>query len=202
MLPDCVRIFTGVCGGGFRIKAGFLPDFGKEAYGLFTDLYRILGRRLPDCLRICTGFRGKGFHCKLTDSWGWKDFLSALVKKIIRRKKICWFHSMLMSWEWQWTFSFRIQHLSPYIASASVCIFRFCDQSVPLFSTSRVDFYLTKMVSWLIDRWNVTIKQDSITDAKQIHHNWQWKTMRNFRLVCGSQQCFHVMWFWWFFIHW
>ena len=112
----------------------------------------------------------------------------------------CCFHSMLMSWEWQWTFSFRIQHLYPYIASASVCIFRFCDQSVPLFSTSRVDFYLTKMVSWLIDRWNVTIKQDSITDAKQIHHNWQWKTMRNFRLVCGSQQCFHVMWFWLFFL--
>ena len=56
---------------------GFLPDFGEEASGLFTDFYRILGwrlpdflrffyrilgRRLPDCLRICTGFWGGGFR--------------------------------------------------------------------------------------------------------------------------------------------
>ena len=121
----------------------------------------------------------------------------------------CCFHSMLMSWEWQWTFSFRIEHLYPYIASASVCIFRFFATTlilrqafVPLFSTPRVGFYLTKMVSWLTDGWNVTIKQDSIPDGKHIHHSWQWKTMRNFRLVSGSQQCFHVMWFWWFCINW
>ena len=34
----------------------FLPDFGEEASGLFTDFYRILGRRFPDCLRIVPDF--------------------------------------------------------------------------------------------------------------------------------------------------
>ena len=38
-------------------------DLGEEAYGLFTDFYRILGMRLPDCLRIFTGFGGR----RLTD---------------------------------------------------------------------------------------------------------------------------------------
>ena len=86
---------------------GFLPDFGEEASGLFTDFLPDFGKEVSGLFTDCTGFLGGGF---------------------------------------------RIQHLYPYIASASVCIFRFCDQSVPLFSTSRVDFYLTKMVSLLIDR--------------------------------------------------
>ena len=38
------------CGGrGLRIVYGFLPDVEDEACGLFTDLYRIWGRRLADC---------------------------------------------------------------------------------------------------------------------------------------------------------
>ena len=75
-LPDCLQIFTGFWGGGFRFVYGFSPDFGEEACGLltefdrilgrktsglFTDFYRILGRRLPDGLRIFTGFWGGGF---------------------------------------------------------------------------------------------------------------------------------------------
>ena len=35
---------------------------GEEAYGLFTDFYRIWGRRLTDCLRIFTGFGGGGLR--------------------------------------------------------------------------------------------------------------------------------------------
>ena len=48
-LPDCLRIFTGFWGGGFRIVYGFVPDFGEKASRLFTDFYRILGRGLPVC---------------------------------------------------------------------------------------------------------------------------------------------------------
>ena len=81
VLPDCrgrglrIRIFTGFWGGGLRIVYGFLPDLGEEAYGLFTDFYRIgggglrivdfyriWGRRLTDCLRIFTGFGGGGLR--------------------------------------------------------------------------------------------------------------------------------------------
>ena len=76
-LPDCLQIFTGFWGGGFRFVYGFSPDFGEEACGLltefdrilgrktsglFTDFYRILRRRLPDCLRIFTGLWGGGFR--------------------------------------------------------------------------------------------------------------------------------------------
>ena len=45
-LPDCLRIFSGFWGGGYRIAYvfyGFLPDCGEEASGLFTDFFRILG---------------------------------------------------------------------------------------------------------------------------------------------------------------
>ena len=38
----------------------FLPDLWKEAYGLFTDFYRIWARRFTDCLRSFTGFGGEG----------------------------------------------------------------------------------------------------------------------------------------------
>ena len=54
-LPDCLRIFTGFWGGGFRIVYGFFPNCGEEASGLFTDFYQIVGRRLPDFLRIFSG---------------------------------------------------------------------------------------------------------------------------------------------------
>ena len=47
-LPDCLRIFTGLWGGGFRIVYGFFPDCEEEASGLLTDFYRILERRLTD----------------------------------------------------------------------------------------------------------------------------------------------------------
>ena len=33
-----------------------------EAYGLFTDFYRMWGTRLTDCLQICTGFGGAGLR--------------------------------------------------------------------------------------------------------------------------------------------
>ena len=61
-LSDCLRIFTGFggrWGGGLRIASGFLPDLVEEAYGLFTDFYRIWGRRLADCVRMFTGFGGR-----------------------------------------------------------------------------------------------------------------------------------------------
>ena len=29
---------------------------------MFTDFYRIVGRRLPDCLRFFSGFWGEGFR--------------------------------------------------------------------------------------------------------------------------------------------
>ena len=58
MFTDCI----GFLGGCFRIVYGFLADFGEEASGLFTDFYRILGRRLWDCLRIFTGVWGGGFR--------------------------------------------------------------------------------------------------------------------------------------------
>ena len=76
-LSDCLWIWTGFggeglrivygffsgCGGrGLRIVYGFLPDVEDEAYGLFTDLYRIWGRRLADCLWIWTGFGGGGLR--------------------------------------------------------------------------------------------------------------------------------------------
>ena len=38
---------------------GFFPDVEDEAYGLFTDLYRMWGMKLTDCLQIFTGF-GEG----------------------------------------------------------------------------------------------------------------------------------------------
>ena len=41
---------------------GFFPDVEDEAYGLFTDLYRIWGRRLADFLWIWTGFGGGGLR--------------------------------------------------------------------------------------------------------------------------------------------
>ena len=126
-LPDCLRIFTGFGGGGLRIVYGFWPDVKEEAYGWFTDFYRIGGRRLTDCLRIFTGCRGRGLRIvhgfvpdlgeeacglfidldriwgfvrisagQLTDSWGWKEFWSAQVKKIIHRKKM-WKKAVLTS---------------------------------------------------------------------------------------------------------
>ena len=68
-LADCLWIWTGFGGGGLRIVSGFggeglwivygfayglftgfLPDVEDEAYGLFTDLCWIRGRRLADCL--------------------------------------------------------------------------------------------------------------------------------------------------------
>ena len=64
-LSDCLRIFTGFggrWGGGLRIASGFLPDLVEEAYGLFTDFYRIWGRRLADCLRILTECKGGGLQ--------------------------------------------------------------------------------------------------------------------------------------------
>ena len=76
-LPACLGIFTGVCGEGFRIVYGFLPDFGKEASGLFcgflpdfgeeasglcTDFYRISGKMFTVFLRIFTGLWGGGFR--------------------------------------------------------------------------------------------------------------------------------------------
>ena len=86
-LPDCFRIFTGfgggglriasgflpdLGGGGLRIVSGFLPDLGEDAYGLFTDFYRIWGRRLTDCLRIFTGFGGGGLRIAygFLPAWG------------------------------------------------------------------------------------------------------------------------------------
>ena len=47
-LPDCLRILTGLWGGGFRIFYGFFPDCEEEASGLLTNFYRILVRRLTD----------------------------------------------------------------------------------------------------------------------------------------------------------
>ena len=81
---DCLRIFTGCSGRSLRIVYRFLPDLGKEAcglfiftglftdfwmledeaYGLFTDFYRMWGRRrrLTDCLRIFTGCGGRSLR--------------------------------------------------------------------------------------------------------------------------------------------
>ena len=55
-------MFTGCRGRGLRIVYGCLPDVEDEAYGLFTDFYRIWGRRLTDCLRILTGCKGGGLR--------------------------------------------------------------------------------------------------------------------------------------------
>ena len=55
-LPDCLRIFTGLWGGGFRIVYGILPNLVEQAYGLFTDFYLDLGDEayglFPICYRI------------------------------------------------------------------------------------------------------------------------------------------------------
>ena len=60
-LPDFLRIFTRLWGGGFRIVYGFFPNFGEEASGLLTYFYRIVGRRpiglFTDFFRILGGFR-------------------------------------------------------------------------------------------------------------------------------------------------
>ena len=58
-LTDCLRIFTGCRGRSLRIVCGFLPAVVDEAYGLFTDFYRMWGTKLTDFLQICTGF-GEG----------------------------------------------------------------------------------------------------------------------------------------------
>ena len=71
-LPDCLWVFTGLWGGGFRIVYGFLPDFGVKVSGLFTDFwrmlerltvfYRIVGKKLSDYLHFFTGFWEGGFR--------------------------------------------------------------------------------------------------------------------------------------------
>ena len=61
-LPDCLRIFTGLWGGGFRIVYGILPNLVEQAYGLFTDFDRIWGMRLTDCFRNFTEFGGGGLR--------------------------------------------------------------------------------------------------------------------------------------------
>ena len=40
-LADCLWISIGFGGEGLRIVCGFLPDVEDEAYGLFTDVYRM-----------------------------------------------------------------------------------------------------------------------------------------------------------------
>ena len=61
-LTECFRIFTGCKGRSLRIVCEFLPDLVDEAYGLFTDFYRMWGTKLTDCLQICTGFGGAGLR--------------------------------------------------------------------------------------------------------------------------------------------
>ena len=58
---------------GLQISYGFYPE-------LLTDSLRIFAFWLTDFVRISAG--------QLTDSWGWKEFWSAQVKKIIHRKKM------------------------------------------------------------------------------------------------------------------
>ena len=41
---------------------GFLPDFGEDASGLFTDFYRILGGGFRIFYGFFTGFWGGGFR--------------------------------------------------------------------------------------------------------------------------------------------
>ena len=61
-LTDYLRIFTGCRGRSLRIVCGFLRDVVDEAYGLFTDFYRMWGTKLTDCLWIWTGFGGEGLR--------------------------------------------------------------------------------------------------------------------------------------------
>ena len=53
--------FYRIWGGRLRISYGFfLPDVEDESYGFLPDFYRIWGRRLPDCVRFFAGFGGGG----------------------------------------------------------------------------------------------------------------------------------------------
>ena len=61
--------FTGCRGLGLRNVYGFVPDLGEEACRLFLDLDRIWGRRLLDCAFWLTDFVRISAG-QLTDSWG------------------------------------------------------------------------------------------------------------------------------------
>ena len=69
-LTECFRIFTGCKGRSLRIVCKFLPDVVDEAYGLFTDFYRMWGTKLADCLWIWTGFGGEGLRGEGLRIWG------------------------------------------------------------------------------------------------------------------------------------
>jgi len=73
-LAECFRIFTGCKGRSLRIVCAFLPDVVDEAYGLFTDFYRIWGTKLTDCLQMFTDLH-RIWGSRLADCfWIWAGF--------------------------------------------------------------------------------------------------------------------------------